>query len=196
MNKKEEVELPDFCNIAEDKKVKESDDYYYRVLNKQRHILLYNDIDQELAENIVTKIYVMNLESQEPIFVEINSKGGDVDSGIAIINAIKHSKAPVTTIINGTCDSMAAMISIFGHKRGIYANSTWMQHPTATMVADDVSKIQDRTQYLIKAEHEMEKMLRAKTKLNGKDLLKIRHGELWLNAKECKLKGVVDFIIR
>jgi len=195
MKKDEIITLPlDVC--GEEKNKKYSDEYYFIQLNKLRHIRLFNTIDDEVAELICTKIEIMNVESSLPITIEINSGGGDVASGISIINAIRHSKAPIVTVINGECLSMAAMISIFGHIRKIEANSSWMQHPTASMISDDVAKIQDRTQYLIKAEKEMEKMIKSRTKLNAKDLLKIRHGELWLDAKECKQKGVVDQIIK
>ena len=174
-----------------------SEDYYVKILNKDRTIILYDVISNVAADYIVTKIKGMNiLDVKKEIVLEINSPGGDVSCGFTIINAIEQSKAPVHTIVSGQACSMAAMISIVGKKRSIYYNSYWMQHPLSEGQADYLQFIKDRTKFLIHLDKMTDGLLKKYTKLSNKDLVKISTGELWLSAEEALTKGIVDKIIK
>jgi ATP-dependent Clp protease protease subunit len=180
-----------------DKKNRFNEEYYFKMLNKNRIILLYDEIGNISADVVCSKIKVMNiLDTKKEITIEINSPGGDISYGFSIINAMEQSKAPIHTIISGQCCSMAAMISIVGKKRSIYYNSYWMNHPLSEGQADYLSFIKDRTTFLIHLDKMTENLLKKYTKLNRKDLIKIATGELWLSAEECLRKGIVDKIIK
>jgi len=174
-----------------------TEEYYFRVLNKDRYILLYDIITNTSTDITVSKIKAMNiLDSKKPITIEINSPGGDVSCGFSLINAIEQSIAPIHTIISGQCASMAALISIVGKKRNIYYNSYWMQHPLSEGQADYLQFIKDRTKFLIHLDNITNNILRKYTKLTKLDLRKCSVGELWLSADECLKKGIVDKIIK
>ena len=180
-----------------DKKDKFNEEYYYKVLNKSRTILLYDMISNCSADVVVSKIKAMNiLDPEKEIILEMNSPGGDISCGTSIINAIEKSKAPIHTIISGQVASMAAMISIIGKKRSIYYNSYWMNHPLSEGQMDYLQFIKDRTKFLIHLDKMTEDLLKKYTKLTKKDLVKISTGELWLSADECLQKGIVDNIIK
>jgi ATP-dependent Clp protease protease subunit len=180
-----------------DKKDRFNEEFYYKILNKNRYILLYDIIENCSADIIVSKIKAMNyLDSKQTIILEINSPGGDLSCGTSIINAIEQSKAPIHTIISGQCCSMAAMISIIGKKRSMYYNSYWMNHPLSEGQADYLQFIKDRTKFLIHLDKMTENLLKKYTKLTKKDLMKISTGELWLSAEESLQKGVIDYIIK
>ena len=193
MNKKEtEIIIPEFKR--EDRY---TDEYYLKILNHSRYILLYDEINNDSAEMVVSKLKAMDImNSKKPITLEINSPGGSVADGMSIINAIENIKAPVITIISGQALSMAALISIVGDKRLMYGNSYWMQHSTSDVVGDYIQYIKDRTKFLCEFEDRTEKILQGKTKLTQNDILKIRTGELWFNAEQCLTKGIVDKVIK
>jgi ATP-dependent Clp protease protease subunit len=173
-----------------------ADDFYFKILNKERYILLYDEINNVSSDIIVSKLRGMDiLNNRRPIYLEINSPGGSVSDGMSIINTIEHIKSPVYTIISGQACSMAALISICGDKRFIYANSYWMQHSTSDIIGDYIQYIKDRTKFLCEFEHRTEKMLKLRTKLSNTDIIKIRNGELWLSADQAFNKGIVDEII-
>ncbi|MFH0806022.1 MAG: ATP-dependent Clp protease proteolytic subunit [Patescibacteria group bacterium] len=179
------------------KKDKYNDEFYFKILNKNRYILLYDEISNCVADVIVTKIKAMNLiDSKKEITIEINSAGGELSCGFSIINAIEQSIAPVNTIISGQVCSMAALISIVGKKRSIYYNSYWMQHPLSEGQADYLNFIKDRTKFLIHLDKMTETVLKKYTKLSKSDIRKIETGELWLSADECLKKGIADKIIK
>ena len=171
------------------------EEYYFKILNKNRYILLYDEINNLSSDIICSKLRAMDLLNHKPITIEINSPGGSVSDGMSIINTIEHIKAPVITIISGQSCSMAALISIVGDYRLIYANSYWMQHSSSDIVGDYINYIKDRVKFLAEFEHRTEKILKNKTKLTASDMTHIRSGELWLNAEQCLAKGVVDKII-
>ena len=193
MNKiyKGEDEKEDVCK----KEDRYSEEYYFKILNKNRVILLFDEINNVSSDVICSKLRAMDILNHKPIIIEINSPGGSVPDGMSILNTIEHIKSPVITIISGQVCSMAALISICGDYRLIYSNSYWMQHSTSDIVGDYINYIKDRTKFLVEFEHRTEKMLRLKTKLTNNDILKIRTGELWLNADQCLAKGVVDKIL-
>ena len=171
------------------------EEFYFKILNKNRYILLYDEINNVSSDIVVSKLRAMDIINHKPIYLEINSPGGSVSDGMSIINAMEHIKSPVYTIISGQVCSMAALVSICGDKRFIYRNSYWMQHSTSDIVGDYIQYIKDRTKFLCEFEHRTEKILKLHTKLSNNDIMKIRTGELWLSADQCLEKGIVDTVI-
>jgi ATP-dependent Clp protease protease subunit len=191
MNKKENRGEEQICK----KEDRYGEEYYFKILNKNRYILLYDEINSTSADIVCSKLRAMDILNHNPISLEINSGGGSVADGMSIINTIENIKSPVITIISGQVCSMAALISICGDKRLIYANSYFMQHSSSDIVGDYINYIKDRTKFLCEFEHRTEKILKNRTRLTPSDIMKIRTGELWLNSEQCLAKGVVDEII-
>jgi len=185
----------------DDKEVSKKEDrygeeFYYKILNKNRYILLYDEINNCSSDMVCSKLRAMDyLDHKLPITLEINSPGGMVSYGLSIIDTIENIKAPVYTIISGEACSMAAMISIVGEKRYITKNSVWMQHSSSDMLGGYVQHIKDATAFLIKMEKRMNDIIKQRTKLSTKQMTQIRNGELWLFANEALQYGVVDKII-
>jgi len=178
------------------KEGKWSEEFYYRILNHQRYILLYDEISNISADVICSKLKAMNyLSKTEPISLEINSPGGWVTYGFSIIDTILSIEAPVHTIISGEACSMAAMISIVGKKRFITPNGFWMQHSTQDLLSGNVNNIKDQAGFVIKLEKHMNEILKKYTKLNQRQLTQIRNGQLWLFAEDALKYGIVDKIL-
>jgi ATP-dependent Clp protease, protease subunit len=195
MNKKPTKDMPN-GDVIIGEEPKAGADLYELKLNKNRQIFLYTEIDEDSAKAVVTRIKALNMEdNKKPIILELCTPGGSVDSGLAIINAIESSQAPVHTIISGSAASMGAVIFIAGKKRYMYANSSIMFHPMSEGQADYLQFIKDRTKYLIALEKDMENHCKKYTKMDELDYAKMSGGELWLTAKQAKRKGVCDKIL-
>lgn len=193
---KKKTEITEIPFVNESNNQHNDSEWFKLYLDSKRYILLFDEISSDSSKEICSKLISFNfINNKKPIYLEINSVGGSVSDGFAIVNTIRKIQAPVITIINGEACSMAAMISIVGNKKYIYYNSYWMQHPTSDMIAEDVQKIKDRAKYLSEFEAKMEELMKQCTSLTKKDLAKIRTGELWLNAKQCLKKKIVDEII-
>ena len=173
-----------------------NEEFYYKILNKHRYILLYDEINNISADIICSKLRAMNyLNKTEPITLEINSPGGYVTYGLSIIDTISAIEAPVYTIISGEACSMAAMISIVGKKRFITVNGFWMQHSTSDLVGGNIQNIKDQAGFVIKLEKHLNAIIQKHTKLSKRQLTQIRNGQLWLFAEDCLKYGVVDKIL-
>ena len=197
MIKKEKNMIKEDINDVDVKKEdRYNEEFYYKILNKNRYILLYDEINSSSADILCSKLRAMNyLNNKEPISLEIDSPGGFVTYGLSIIDTILAIDAPIHTIISGEACSMAAMISIVGTKRFITPNGFWMQHSTQDLIQGNVQNIKDQAGYVLKLEKHMEEILKKYTKLNKKQLNQIRNGQLWLFADDCLKFGVVDKIL-
>lgn len=184
----------------EDDEIKKEDkythEYYIKLLHKNRTILLYDEINNITAEIICSQIKGMNLlDDKKPITIEINSPGGNINDGLAILDCIQASKAPIYTIVTGEAASMGGILSVAGTKRFITKNAVWMMHSSAAAIGDYIQHVQDRTTFILKLEQKMNTLLKKKTKLNMHQMRQIKNGELWLFAEEARQYGIVDKII-
>lgn len=180
--------------------IKKADIYtnesYLKLLNKYREIFLFNSIDNKASESIYCQIRGMNyLDSKTPIKLYINSSGGVITDGLAILDCIQGSKAPIYTIITGEAASMAGLISIVGKKRFMTKNAVWMMHSSSTAIGDYIQRVQDRTTYIFKLEERMNHIIKKHTKIRKKQMRQIENSELWVFATEAKKYGIVDRII-
>ena len=192
----EDQEIVEQEKVYNNKEGKWSEEFYYRILNHNRYILLYDEISNISADMVCSKLKAMNyLSKTEPISIEINSPGGWVTYGFSIIDTILSIEAPVHTIISGEACSMAAMISIVGKKRFITPNGFWMQHSTQDLLSGNVNNIKDQAGFVIKLEKHMNEILKKYTKLNQRQLTQIRNGQLWLFAEDALKYGIVDKIL-
>lgn len=167
-----------------------------QVLLNNRQIFLTGIIDEELSDKIMKEMIALDKTKQAPILMWINSRGGEVASGFAIIDCMRALGSSVVTIINGRACSMAGLISIAGKQRLMTQHSVWMSHDMFTGAVDYMEKVRDRIKFSEELQSDLFKFLRNNTKLTEKDLQKARTGELWLRARDCKLKGIVDLIAK
>ena len=90
--------------------------------SKLSRVITLGDIDSELVNEVIQLIYEINEEDakktqKEPIKLIINSFGGELYSGLALVDVIDNSQTPVHTICHGSAMSMALIIYAAGHKR-------------------------------------------------------------------------------
>lgn len=166
-----------------------------------KQVFLYGVIDDTLVKHVVKKLLALDRifsreKNPSPITLWINSPGGSVLSGLALIDTMQALRTPVVTVVSGHACSMAGLIAVCGASRVITKNSIWMAHDMSGGVSSDyATKVVDRAEFVKWAQSKIFEILRKHTKLSEKELDKARHGELWLDAEECRIKGVVDVIV-
>ena len=116
----------------EEKKNKTNDDdaLMQKFLNT-RQIILAGEINKELSEKIVRQLLLMeSLSATKPIYIYIDSPGGDADAGFAIFDMIRFIKAPVYTIGMGLVASAASIILLAASKERRFGmpNSHYLIH--------------------------------------------------------------------
>lgn len=166
-----------------------------QVLLKSREVFLTGVICESTSNEIIKQLMALDKVNHDPIIMWINSPGGSVQDGFSIIDTMDGIGSPVVTIICGKACSMAGLISVAGQSRYITRNSLFMAHDMSSGVADYASKAIARVGFWKKMQVRLREFLKKNTKLTNTDLDIAKNNELWLYADECKVKGIVDYIV-
>jgi len=168
---------------------------YEQVLFQSRIIFLYGVINEASAKEVNQKLMAFRLmDKDSPVVIEICSGGGECMAGIAIADMIHDLGTPVYTIINGYAASIATYIAIVGHKRFMTSNSYWMGHPMTSGKNDYLPYLKDDLKFIERLNETLLKVYKKYADFSDADIQKMENGELWLNAKECLKRKIVDKI--
>jgi ATP-dependent Clp protease, protease subunit len=161
-----------------------------------RQLHLTGMIGSKVVQPLIKQIMALQLISDDPIILWINSGGGYIADGFALIDCVRMSKVPVYTVIRGQACSMAGIIAISGHSRLMTEHSFFMAHDIHCGVIDYGEKMKARVEFYALEQTQAFNFLKENTKLTNEELDKAKNQELWLNPDQCLEKGVVDQIIR
>ncbi|MEQ1664948.1 MAG: ATP-dependent Clp endopeptidase proteolytic subunit ClpP [Bdellovibrionales bacterium] len=172
-------------------------DIYSRLL-KDRIIFLGGIIDENVANIVIAQLlFLANEDPKKDIQLYINSPGGHIKDGLAIIDTMNFIKPSVSTICVGMAASMGAMILSCGAKGKRYSlpNSEVMIHQPLGGVEGQASDIEITAKNILRSREVLNKML---SKNTGQPLSKVEKDvdrNYWLNADEAKKYGIVDAVI-
>lgn len=182
--------------IDKEEGVEKSFDIYSRLL-KDKIVFLSGEINDEVANLIVSELLYLNSLNNEDIYLYINSPGGSVTSGMAIYDTMNFIKCDVSTICVGMCASMAAFLLSSGAKgkRVCLKNGEVMIHQPLGGVQGQATEIKIHAERIIKLKEKLNKILASNT---GKDIKKIERDterDYYLDSEEALEYGLVDKIL-
>ena len=171
-------------------------DIFSRLL-KNRIILLSGEIDDNLANIIVSELLYLDSLNHDDISLYINSPGGSITSGMAIMDTMNFIKSDVSTICLGMAASMGAFLLSCGAKgkRYILPNAEVMIHQPLGGVEGQATEIKIVAERILKLKEKLNKILAENT---GKDLKTITNDterDYFLDSKEALKYGIVDKIL-
>ena len=172
-------------------------DIYSRLL-KERIIFLTDAIDHTVANTIIAQmLYLQAEDPKKDINLYINSPGGQVYSGMAIYDTIKHLKCDVSTICVGLAASMASLLLASGTKgkRLILPHSTVMIHQPHGGAEGQASDIEISAKEILRLRRESIESLANDTGKSLKQIEKDMDRDFFLPAKEAIEYGIVDKIL-
>ena len=175
-------------------------DIYSRLL-EDRVIMIGDSITDSLANSVVLQLLLLDSKDNKRITVYINSPGGSVTAGMAIIDTMNYIKSEVMTVCVGCAASMGALLLASGTKGKRYAlpNSRIMIHeplqtfssPITMSTTDqeiDTNLLKDMRRQCIDILVEATGQKRTKVKRDCER-------DKWLTAKDAEDYGIVDSII-
>ena len=185
--------------------LKDNDEIYTAIVKEhlnQRKIILNEDIDDNIIENICLMIMQWNKEDKrlprdcrKPIYIYINSDGGDVISGSQVLSSISTSTTPVITIGFAKCASMGSYILAAGHKRYCFPNTIVLYHDGQTGYVSSSNKGKDIQKFYDNLEKRMTDFMIEHSNMSAEFLEEIKDREYYMFAEEAKERGIVDGII-
>jgi len=173
-------------------------DIYSRLL-RERIIFLSGVIDDDTANIVIAQM--LFLQSEDPkkdISLYINSPGGSVTAGLAIIDTMNHLKPDISTMCVGMAASMGSHILASGAKGKRFAlpNSEIMIHQPSQMgVEGKASDIEITAKQIIKLRENLNKIF---SKVTGQPLSRIEKDmdrDFFMSADEAKKYGIIDKIL-
>jgi len=172
-------------------------DIYSRLLN-DRIIFLGGPIDDHVANLIIAQLlYLDNADSKKDINLYINSPGGSVTAGLAIIDTMNFVKSDVSTICVGIAASMGALILSSGKKgkRFSLPNSEVMIHQVMGGTEGQASDIAINAKHILRTKDNLNKILATNTSKKMDQVEKDSDRDYWMTSEEAKKYGIVDNII-
>lgn len=172
-------------------------DIYSRLL-KDRIIFLGDAIDEHVGNIVVAQLlFLANEDSKKDIYLYVNSPGGHIKDGLAIIDTMNFIKPDVSTICIGMAASMGAMILSAGTKGKRFAlpNAEVMIHQPLGGAEGQASDIEISAKQILRSKSTLQKMLAKNT---GQTLPKIENDmdrNYWMDASEAKKYGIIDEVI-
>ncbi len=173
-------------------------DIYSRLLN-DRIIFLGEAIDDHVANSVVAQLlHLESADSEKDISLYINSPGGSVTAGLAILDTMDFIKPDVSTICLGQAASMGAVLLSNGAKGKRYAlpNSRVMIHQPSGGAQGQQTEIEIAAREILKIRDLLNRILADNT---GKPLEVIQEDterDKFLSAQEALDYGLVDQVIK
>ena len=172
-------------------------DIYSRLL-KDRIIMLGSQIDDNVANSIVSQLlFLQAQDAEKDIYLYINSPGGSVTAGFAIYDTIQHIKPDVQTICIGMAASMGAFLLAAGGKGKRFAlpNAEVMIHQPLGGAQGQATEIEIAANHILKTRAKLNQILAERT---GQSIEKIEQDtdrDNFLSAEEAKDYGLVDQVM-
>ena len=182
--------------VDKEQNCERSYDIYSRLL-KDRIIFLSGEITDEIANTIVSELLYLDSLNHNDISLYINSPGGSITSGMAIMDTMNFIKTNVSTICIGLAASMAAFLLSCGEmgKRYILPNAEVMIHQPLGGVNGQATEIKIAAERILKLKDKLNKLLAKNTK---QDLNKIQidtDRDYFMDSSEALKYGIVDKIL-
>ncbi len=172
-------------------------DIYSRLL-KDRIVFLGGPVDPVSANLVVAQLlHLAHEDSDKDINMYINSPGGDVYSGLAILDTMNFIKPDVSTISVGFSASMGAILLAAGEKGKRYAlpNSKIMIHQPSSGYRGTASDIEIDAKETLDIKKHIEEMMAGYTGKTVKQINRDMDRDNYLTAKDAKEYGLIDEVI-
>lgn len=175
-----------------------------RDIEKLSRVITLGEINSESANEVIRAIYEINMEdydvkseNREFIQLILNSPGGDVYDGFAIVDAIQHSGTPIQATILGRAMSMGLVIAAVCHYRVSGPNARFMYHEGVYGVEGSGRVHKNEFVEYELMEKKYDTILIENSKLSEEQLEqeKQKAKEWYFGAIEAKELGIVDSII-
>lgn len=177
--------------------VERSYDIYSRLL-KDRIIMISGEVNEAMASVVVSQLLYLQSENKEsPIYMYINSPGGSVVDGLAIVDTMNLISCPVYTYCIGQCASMGSIFLVSGEKGHRYAlpNSRIMIHQVSGGSQGTYEDMKRSINEAGRLNELLAGILANGTEKSLKEIKKDMDRDYFMSADEAMKYGIVDKVI-
>jgi ATP-dependent Clp protease protease subunit len=172
-------------------------DIYSRLL-KERIVFLGGPIDDTVANLVIAQLlFLASEDPKKDISFYINSPGGHVSSGLAIIDTMNHIQPDISTVCVGMAASMGAVLLSAGKKGKRFAlpNAEVMIHQPSGGAQGQATDIEITAKHILATRDRLNKILAKNT---GQTIKKIENDverDFFMSAEESQKYGIIDKVL-
>ncbi|ALX94530.1 MULTISPECIES: ATP-dependent Clp protease proteolytic subunit [Serratia] len=164
---------------------------------KSRTILLFGEINDTVAYNVVKQLVALSDEACEPINFLICSPGGHVESGDVIHDVVRFISAPVNMIGSGWVGSAAVnvFLAVPKERRFCLTNTRFLIHQPSGGIGGQATDVALQAREIIRIRERIAALIASQT---GQKLEKVLHDierDFWMPAAEAIDYGLVSKVI-
>ena len=172
-------------------------DIYSRLL-KDRIIMLSGEVNDQMANSVIAQLLFLDAQdSEKDIYLYINSPGGVITSGLAMLDTMNFIKSDVQTIAIGMAASMASVLLAGGTKGKRFAlpNSTILIHQPSGGAQGQQTEIEIAAEEILKTRRKMNQILADATGQTIEQIKKDTERDHYMSALEPMVYGLIDYIL-
>lgn len=167
---------------------------------RRRNILVSGFVDRDLALRFMMLLKEMEAESKdEPIWVIIDSAGGEVQAGWTMVDSMGLCAAPIHTVCYGEASSIAAVVFVSGRKghRHMLRHARIMVHQPWASVGGAIrqSSLSEASNDLSRTREDIENALADASGLPLSKIHEMCEGDYRMDANEAVSLGFADSIL-
>ncbi|HLD03361.1 MAG TPA: ATP-dependent Clp protease proteolytic subunit [Candidatus Dojkabacteria bacterium] len=175
-------------------------DIYSRLL-KERIIFLGTSIDDQVANAVIAQLLFLAKENPDKdITLYINSPGGVIYSGLAILDTMNYVKPDIVTVAIGTAASFGTVILSSGSKGKRFALPNSMIHMHQPLVSGGItgqaSDIEIEAKEILRLKDLLTNILAKNTGQKFETIIKDSDRDKHMTADEALKYGLIDKIIK
>ena len=165
------------------------DIYYYGDVETES-TLEFLDQFKKLEVDLLKK--AIELPGYSPtIRVHIHSDGGDVFSGLSMMDTLKSSRVNVVTIAEGTCCSAATFILLGGNERLMWKHSFVLIHQLSSGFFGKYTELRDEMKTCKKIMSVIKGLYTRETTIPKEKMSEFMKRDIYLGYEECINYGIV-----
>lgn len=169
-------------------------DLYSRLL-QDRIIFLTGEINDYVANIVISELLYLDNINHDNIYLYINSPGGSITSGMGIYDTMKYIESKVYTIGVGMCASMAAFLLSSGDVRMSLENTEIMIHQPLGGAQGQATDIKIAAERIIKLKEKLNQILAKNTNQPLEKIYTDTERDNFLSSKDALKYGIIDEII-
>lgn len=171
------------------------------------HIWFNDDVTNDSIGKLIKIISGLNFSLEQkqreiyfgkiipkPVYLHINSSGGELQEGMAAVDAIQNSKIPIYTIIEGEAASAATFLSVSGKKRFMTERSVLLIHQLSSGFWGTMQQMEDEHKNNNFFMEKIYSLYSQMTVIPREKLEKIMKRDIWWGVKKAIKYGFVDAI--
>lgn len=172
-------------------------DIYSRLL-KERIVFLTGEVNDEVASLICAQLLFLEAENPEKeISFYINSPGGVVTAGLAILDTMNYIKCPVSTVCMGQACSMGSLLLTCGAKGRRFAlpNARVMIHQPSGGFQGQATDMEIHVKEILAIKKRLNQIYVEQTGQDLKTIEAAMERDNFMTAEEAKKFGLIDAVV-